>query len=234
MGKSMGMIKRWHLAPVLLAVLILGACSQGNQVTPLQLQVLQAGQQIIASKRSVKVERPPLTRSTLDAVEGSYIEAVVERRDALAYLHVDARRQDQHPGQITVWRTDDNVTLTMRNGVLIATRGLGGDLLSAQVPVRSGTLGPAHGGAHVMSLRSGANHQRRLSLACELIDLGPETVRIVEQSYSTRHLQQRCSGGGGEVVNDYWVDSSAGLVWKSRQWAGPQIGYIRFRRLTTD
>ncbi len=46
-------------------------------------------------------------------------------------------------------------------------------------------------------------------------------------------VQQRCSGGGGEVVNDYWVDSRGGLVWKSRQWAGPQIGYIRFRRLTT-
>jgi len=233
MGEGLGMMKRWHLAPALLAVLILGACSQGNQVTPLQLQVLQAGQQIIANKRSVKVERPPLTRSTLDAVAGSYIEAVVERRDALAYLHVDSRRQDQQLGQITVWRTDDNITLTMRNGVLMATRGLGGDLLSAQVPVRSGTLGPAHGGAHVMYLRSGANHQRRLSLVCELIDFGPETVSIVEQTHPTRHLQQRCSGGGGEVVNDYWVDSSAGLVWKSRQWAGPQIGYIRFRRLTT-
>lgn len=233
MGESVGMMRRLHLVSALLSVLILGACSQGNQVTPLQLQVLQAGQQIIASKRSVKVERPPLTREVLDAVDGAYIEAVVERRDALAYLRVQAIRQDQNPGQITVWRTDDNITLTMRNGVLIATRGLGGDLLSAQVPVRASIPGPADTGAHVMYLRSGANHQRRLSLVCERIDLGSETVTIVGQSYRTRHLQQRCSGGGGEVVNDYWVDSRAGLVWKSRQWAGPQIGYIRFRRLTT-
>jgi hypothetical protein len=233
MVEGLGIMRRLNITLTLLVALVLGACSQGNQITPLHQQVLQAGQQIIASKRNPQGERPPLTRAVLDAVEGSYIEAVVERRDALAYLHVDTILQDQQPGQITVWRTDDNVALIMRNGVLIATRGLGGDLLSAEVPVASNQSGPAHSGAHVMHLRTGANHQRSLSLACDLSNLGAEMVVIVEQSYNTRHLQQRCSGGGGEVVNDYWVDSRAGLVWKSRQWAGPQIGYIRFRRLTT-
>ena len=38
---------------------------------------------------------------------------------------------------------------------------------------------------------------------------------------------------GGVVVNDYWVDPGGGLVWQSRQWGGPAMGYLRTRRLTT-
>ena len=70
-----------------------------------------------------------------------------------------------------------------------------------------------------------------LALSCELVDLGPETIEIVERRHATRHLQQRCAGGGGRVVNEYWTDPRAGILWQSRQWAGPHLGYIRLRRL---
>jgi len=71
----------------------------------------------------------------------------------------------------------------------------------------------------------------RLSLSCDLQDLGMETIVIVERSHHTRHLQERCEGGGGGVVNDYWVDPNRPVVWQSRQWAGPNVGYLRLRRL---
>ncbi|PJE30006.1 hypothetical protein CVM52_26195, partial [Pseudooceanicola lipolyticus] len=95
-------------------------------------------------------------------------------------------------------------------------------------------LGPAGGGERVMFIRTGDLEERRLGLACALQDLGPATITIVEQAQATRHLQERCTTpDGGEIVNDYWTDARQGLVWQSRQWAGPHIGYLRIRRLTT-
>ena len=228
-------------AAAVLALLALAACGGGKEVAPLELQVLQAGkarfQQLTGGKPA---PLPQLSRAFLDTVDQPYIEATLERRDQTAYLLIADRRRDDLPGEIVTWRTGDNVTLTTRAGVLIATRGLGGNLLSAQVQVADGRLGPASGGAHVMQIRAHDNKALGMALACDLEDLGAETIIIVERAHATRHLRQRCErvrqgdepGQGGVVVNDYWIDSTQGVIWQSRQWAGPEIGYLRLRRLT--
>jgi len=219
------------IAPLTLLLLI--GCSGGTDEVPLELEVIQAGQEFVKQRRAdPPPERAPLRRSDLDALEGSFQEVTLERADTLAYLSVNAIRTDDHPGRIVVWRSEDDVTLATRNGVLIQTRGLPGDLLSSTVQVAGRRPGPASGGEHVQMVRSLDDRQVRLSLACDLADLGPEVIEIVERQHQTRHLQQRCQGGGGTVVNDYWVDDAAGVVWQSRQWGGPHIGYIRLRRLT--
>jgi hypothetical protein len=85
-----------------------------------------------------------------------------------------------------------------------------------------------------MQLRGLDNRGVSLALACDRQDLGPEAVTIVEIAHPARHLRETCtSSDGGSVVNDYWVDPQRRIVWQSRQWAGPVIGYIRTRRLTT-
>lgn len=230
---------RYRRPATLLALLsgLLAGCGGGNEVRPLELQIIDAGRQIIAERRGgrVKIARPALTRAALDTVKRSAIEVTLERRDIFAYLFIDAERRDSGDGKITVWRSEDNVSLAMRNGILIATRGLGGDVLSSTVQVSGDAPGPAASGAHVQRIRTLDNKERALTLSCDLVDLGPEIIEIVELKHPTRHLQQRCEGGegdDGQVVNDYWVDSRAGLIWQSRQWAGPYIGYMRLRRLT--
>lgn len=216
------------------AVLLLAACASGNEERPTQLQLFDITRASIAASRAGKAApaRPPLTRAALDTVTVAAIEVTLERRDVFAYLFVEARRRDDSPGRITVWRTEDNVTVTVRNGVVIATRGLGGDLLSSEVRVSGEAPGPSSGGERIQMIRGLDNKQQRLVLSCDLVDLGPDPVRIVELTHPTRHLRERCAGAGGEIVNDYWVESGNGMIWQSRQWAGPQIGYMRLRRLT--
>lgn len=224
----------------LMPVLMLAGCSGGDEVPSLELQLIRTSQTIIAARLAPEVDRPALTRAALNTVEGAFIEVTLERRDQLAYLHVNASRRDGDPGQIVVWRSDDNITLAMRNGVLIATRGLGNDVLSVNAQVSGDTPGPARGGEKAFHIRDRENKSLYLPLVCDLADLGPETIEIVETRYATHHLRETCEGGvaggdagrPGQVVNDYWVDARAGLVWQSRQWAGPGIGYLRVRRLT--
>ncbi|WP_245706623.1 YjbF family lipoprotein [Ruegeria marina] len=212
-------------------LLLLAACSSGTEEAPLQVQVLNNTAGLIRQRLGPPdAGLPPVTRAQLDALEGAALEVTVEARDAAAYLYVNAERDDGAAGQVTVWRTGDNSTIALRNGVLVATRGLGGDVLSSEVRVGGGP-GPSGGGAHVMLIRGGDEEAQRMALVCELADLGTETIEIVERRYPTRHLQQTCSGSGGEAINDYWVDERAGLVRQSRQWAGPYLGYLRLRQL---
>ncbi|MCA0873452.1 YjbF family lipoprotein [Seohaeicola saemankumensis] len=228
------MMHRARVCAALLAGVLLAGCGGGNQVEPLELQVIRAGQAAIAKRTAgAPPPRPALTRAALNTVEVSALEVTLERDDVLAYLLIDDTRRDSTPGRITVWRSEDNLNVVTRNGIVIATRGLGNDIISSSVQVSGDSPGPARSGDHVQMVRALDNKAVPIPLACDLVDMGAETIVIVERKHPTRHLQQRCEGAGGTVVNDYWVDSARGIVWQSRQWAGPGIGYMRLRRLTT-
>lgn len=215
-----------------LAALALAGCSGGNDVTPLELQVLEAGRDLVRKGRTPQAGLPAFRRADLDQVQGALLEVTNERAGQQGLMFASTGRDVGDGGRIVVWRSADDVTLSMRNGVLTATRGMSGDLLSSEVQVAGPMPGPSSGGAHVQHVRSLDNRAVRLALACELSDLGTETIEIVERRHATRHLRQHCEGGGGTVINDFWIDSATGLVWQSRQWAGPHIGYLRFRQLT--
>lgn len=231
-----------RVAACLLAVALAG-CSGGTGSPTLYPELFSAGKAAIAARaaRRSNAANPPLTRALLDTVKEPYIEVTLENHGITGYLNRVLARDDESPGRIEQWRTTDAISLSFRNGVLVATRGMGGDLVSAEVLVADGAAGPVSGGERGLHLRSGDLQVVRLGLACDLEDLGPETVTIVELSHPARHLRETCISQGvaiggqplgqGRVVNDYWVDPRRGIMWMSRQWAGPDIGYLRIRRL---
>jgi Group 4 capsule polysaccharide lipoprotein gfcB, YjbF len=227
------MMRRLTTGLALSALAVLGACSQGVEQTPLQVEVFQSiGQAIQSRSRSPQAARPPLTRAALDTVEGPYIEVTLESNGVFAYLSQQLVRRDDTPGEIVLWRTEDNITLALRAGVLTASRGLGDDLLSASALMLSLPQGGSRTGGRSYQIRGLDNAKQSLTLACTLQDLGPDPVEIVGLRYDTRHLQERCEGASGVVVNEYWREPGSGRVWQSRQWAGPGIGYLRIRQLT--
>ena len=54
---------------------------------------------------------------------------------------------------------------------------------------------------------------------------------IVERSFATRRVTETCQGRGRSFENIYWVGTSDGFVWRSRQWIGPALGSITLTRL---
>ncbi len=212
-------------------LLLLAACGGGDEAPTVQLQVLQAVRGAVAARVAPAPERPPVTRAVLDTLDGAFLQITREDADLSAFLYPSLRRRYRAAGGITVWRTESDETVTLRGGVLIATRGLGGDVLSTEQRLGSGGRGPASG-PKVLHVADGDNRQLVLSLACDVVDLGLTRIEIIGWSLTTRHLQERCEGGGGTVVNDYWLDPGNGPVWQSRQWAGPHIGYLQLRQVT--
>lgn len=221
-------------APAL--ALLLAACASGTEERPLVLQVIDTARTTAAARKAtpagVEVSFPEPTRAMLDTVSEPILEIRLERRVAFDFLPMIAERRDDSPGLVQVWQTSDAVTVTTRNGVVISTRGIGGDILSSSVQVSGDRPGPSTGGERFQMIRALDNREVQLSFACDLTDLGAETIDIIDRRHATRHLQERCEGGGGEIVNDYWIDSRRGQVVQSRQWVGPYIGYMRLRRLT--
>ncbi len=212
-------------------VALLAACSGGDEAPTLQLQVLEAARTSIAARRAPGAARPPVTRAVLDTLDGAFLEITRERNGQSAFLFPTPVRRAGAADATVVWRTETDETVTLRGGVLIATRGLGGDVLSTEQRLRPGGRGPA-GGQKVLHVADRDNKQLRLTLACEVVDMGPARIEIIGWSLPVRHLRERCAGGGGTVLNDYWLDPGNGPVWQSRQWAGPHIGYLRLRQVT--
>lgn len=227
-----------HLLKPLMVLALSGAlaaCTGGARQDTLATALTNLGSDALKDGFGRRKEDPlpVLTRELLDGVQGSVLEITVEETDTRAYMFTAIERRDQGPGQVHVWISDDRVSMSMRNGVLIAMRGLGNDLLSSSSAdqLSGDRPGPVRGGERVYRVLARDNKSVPYAMACALEDQGPETIEIVELRFATRHLRETCEGAGGRIVNDYWADDSTGIVWKSRQWAGPGIGYLRTRRL---
>lgn len=211
------------------------ACAKGPEDTPLELEIGKVVRDQIKNRwnRAEAPKPPVLTRALLDTIQDPHVEVVIEDADLRDYVTLQLAREDDLPGQLEVWRTVDNITFSFRDGMLVATRGLRGTMLSAQVAADGqGAMGPASGGQRRYKFRGDDEGSFQITLACELHELGTKTLEIVERFYSVRHVQEECTGPqGGQITNDYWIDSRSGRLWQSRQWAGPSIGYIRFRQV---
>ena len=207
-------------------------CGGGTQPTPRAIQLSEAFAATADSFQNRRTAPPALTREILDGLDGSFMEVTIEDTGALGYLYLQAVRRDSFPGTVRLWRSEDNVSFAMRQGVLVQVRGFGNDILATNMRLSSNVIGPAGDGPRSMSILGLDNKSVALEAACDVGNQGAERITIIGRSYNTQHIVERCEFATGQIQNDYWVDSSSGIVWQSRQWGGPDNGYFKFRRLT--
>lgn len=222
-------IWKWALG----SALVLMGCASGNEAPPLQVEVYRTVQESNAARRAAK-QRAPQSMSRAEINAHSHLtitEVLIEDRNVIGYVTLEETRRDNYPGRIEIWRTSDDISMTLRNGMLIATRGFGGDILSSTIQPAQSRPGPAQGEL-MHQVRALDDREVTLAFGCDVVDLGTETIDVVEHKHATRHIRQSCAASSGQIVNDYWVDARSNMVWQSRQWAGPYIGYLRMRRLT--
>lgn len=146
-------------------------------------------------------------------------------RGAQAILGPVSRMRD-----VTVWQTGDGITLGFRDGVLTGTRGLGDDLMSADV---SGDLAMLRDGQakghypHIRAYLDGEDQTVFRSYECR------RTAQRVETDGATaamRRVEVRCTSTKDSFTNVYVLDAS-GTVAGSRQWVSPVVGYMETQRV---
>lgn len=131
-------------------------------------------------------------------------------------------------GDVLTWASPDGATFSQRSGVLIQTRGIGADLMSAQAP-------------SIGDLKSGGSYKRvyyflgeddqgtRRTYDCTAKVVGSEPVQVLGKTYATTHVTELCERPLGKLSNDYWIDGTT--IRQSRQWASSGVGYLEFQRV---
>lgn len=142
---------------------------------------------------------------------------------------------------VTFWRTADEFsTMRFEAGVLRGTTGLGHDLYGVDTKATRAAL---TAGAQASSLRSyrvlngeGVLHVQPYT--CTLFPKGRETIEVFDRSHAVIRFSEICTAHGRDLdgerrrlENTYWRDVSRPVVWKSRQWVSPNLGYMTVERV---
>ncbi len=163
---------------------------------------------------------PNLTREMLAGATGPLLLITLEQRNQQALVVEIAQNRG-----VTTYSSEDDRTISLRDGVLVATRGLGDDLMaaSAQRPDTRVSAGGSY--PRQYGLLDGNDQAVRLDATCSVTARAAESVEIVQIIYETTRIDESCEANGRRFDNSYWVDRG-GQIRKSRQWVSPTIGSI--------
>lgn len=117
------------------------------------------------------------------------------------------------------------VSLSMRDGVILATRGFGDDLMSARTPTLRQLTSGARSYQRSYELLDGLNRLQEYTAGCNVEPSGTEPVSLLGRIITTRVIAETCVIDAGRIDNRYWI-SPAGKVVQARQWISPSIGFI--------
>lgn len=170
--------------------------------------------------------RAGLTRDALDDSDFELILLALVEQDLVATAQFASRNGDKE-----TWITVDGVSVTFKSGIIVGTRGLGDDLMGADVSGLQAELA-GDGGAflRINDYLDGVDQIQRMRFQCTIEARGPETITIVERVYATEYFVEICVSQSHEFENQYWLQND-GVILQSRQWISPVIGYLDHQTL---
>lgn len=221
-----------RLASILVLGLLASCGNEKNeQASTTAKTLLGAVKQYTETRREGPRPKTVVTPEMLAQTNGAALQANPEQKGGSDFLRRVAMRNDSSIGTVEIWNSSDSAQIFLRNGVVVGTRGIGGDIIAADASMTVRALNARSGatGVRTYTISDGDTTTTEFRLRCEVKNLGAENVSIVNQVITMDLMREDCVGGprGDTIVkNDYWVQRGTGLVRKSRQWMGPNTGYF--------
>lgn len=206
------------LAFSLAAIVALSACGndQGGDDSPLGLVTRAISGQVAQGAAAPQPTADAVAIAALSRLKGPIMVAEMPGRDAVAALVPYGQN-----GSVQTWTTVDFQTISLRDGRIVATRGLGADLMA---------LGQS-GAQRSYHLLDAANGEVVVIVDCAPRVAGQENVTLSGGAVvQTTRIDEPCRGEDAEFVNQYWIGTDGSLR-RSRQWIGPQGGLVELQRL---
>lgn len=226
-----------RLAPVLLVgAVALAGCGNSPELGSTGLNALGADVRSLLNRDGAEAQRlrptegfPGLDPALIAGQTVPMMGAYLEDRQALAGLVVL-----EAGGGVVNWRTADNTGLALSPaGMLVATRGLGADLHTADSARTAALIAAGQGGTarrrHVYL--DGVYRPVTVDLTCTVTPAGAETLVLNNRSLRTIRFDETCRGDDVAITNRYWRDASGPLIRQSSQWVSPGAGTIHLQRL---
>jgi len=207
-----------------LALAALGACNSSNETNP----VLR-----LASQFLPVVNNLPGVDTAQPAAPGFGSSDIAANPDGFILVHVAflgdpvlARRIADNGGNET-WLAQNGFSASYADGILVATRGLGEDMLAASVPgIRAAIRAGGGTGQRVRDRIGDLNQIVQESFECTIVAGDSETVNLGLRQVETRKYAEICRGTRLQFENSYWVDA-AGEIVTSLQFVTQEAGYLR-------
>ena len=205
------------------------ACSNTPGLETGEMKIFQLLKNSLNQKNQTQVfvdSRKILTRQTIDSagVAVLFVKLETGQNGTLT----------KYPGQGIgeTWLGADGATITFNRGILIASRGMGDDVMggSSSMPHWS-KVSQNSTYERKLSYISGNNklYSRKFSCKIESV-VRSKTIRIWEIEFVTDEYKEICNDEKGITNNSYFVDK-LNVVRQSRQYHGESIGYIFTQRL---
>ncbi|MCK0097153.1 YjbF family lipoprotein [Yoonia sp. F2084L] len=200
----------------LCAALALAGCGNASNEDDLTGQLWER----LTSSGGAPAEAP-----SFDALRAGFTPAVMAQIDGPVLLvsiptlgTAAALTRTSVNNGVETFLTADGISISLQDGLVVATRGLGFDLMTADVSEVSRALrGGQSSAVRIHRYLDGENQLVTRSFVCRYTNpVGQGT-------------QEQCTSRLGIIENSYIVDKN-GLFSSSRQWISPQIGDMRIER----
>jgi Group 4 capsule polysaccharide lipoprotein gfcB, YjbF len=152
--------------------------------------------------------------NNLDPAAAAALRSDLERKGQPTYLAINPSLRISglmtpygQNGDVQTWASPEGQTISLRQGLLVASRGYGPDLMSATVPGISQIAAGNGATQRRFYYLGGADEPREYDFDCSLADIGTETIAVLGKSYVTRRV---------DFTNSYWFDGGLNLR-QSRQ-----------------
>ncbi|WP_171173376.1 YjbF family lipoprotein [Ruegeria sp. HKCCD8929] len=171
--------------------------------------------------------RQVLTREGLNTSDDPLLLAELADLETAATLAPSSRN-----GAVRTWASGDRVSLSLRHGVLVASRGLGHDLMSADVGNTLDMLDGQTSGYYERfhTYLDGEYQTLYRTFRCKRSGARAERIVIFDRPQDTTRIEEHCVSPGLKLTNIYWRGPD-GFLWKTRQWVSPGAGYLTTERL---
>ena len=208
---------------VALCVGLLSSCGSDQELilNPIKALISRSGQDT-----PLPDPRARLTQEILSRVKQPILYVGIPKRNGMATIPQTGINRDA-----VTWQTPDGVGLTFRSGVLVATRGLGDDLLAADVEDILMSLDRgAQDIVRIYDYLGGEDQVIRRSYVCSAVINGREDIVIICETRRTTRITETCVGPDAEFTNTYWRAAN-GTMLQSNQYISDDVGILETQLL---
>jgi Group 4 capsule polysaccharide lipoprotein gfcB, YjbF len=225
MGKVLEMMPRQCFAALAALSFLLSGCGSDKDATAGVRLVKDIATTAVQRRKAPAAPVAPTTQARLAQFKTPMVMAELPAIGVFTFVVPYGQN-----GDVETWASSDDKTIAFRQGVMIATRGFGPDLMQSAGP-SIGQIAAASGSYdRIYYYLDGADQTLRRDFRCTLSNLGTETITVVERQHTTRHVAEECTGKSGRFTNEYWFENGTFLR-KSKQLLNLEWGPLVLSRV---
>ena len=224
-------LARTILRPLTLVALALTLAACGNERGgPNAGQILRSIPQLVLNRKAPPPQITPQQIAEVLANTSAPVALFQQESTKAQFVMLQIERN----GSYATFANAARQSIVFRNGMMTASRGLGGDLMSSgsDALLRKVSSRSAGQASYVMRFLTPEDATVAYRMTCAVTRGQSVSLDIGGGKRAGTVMSAACSGDGLEITNTFIVGSN-GFILSARQWMGPALGYIAAQYLRT-